>query len=231
MALRIVLTNDDGIEAPGLAALHGALEGMGERIVVAPSLERSGASHTVTTDDPLSIRAVRPGWTAVGGTPVDCARVALRGLVERADWLLSGINRGANVGADVFISGTVGAAREAAFLDVPAIAVSQYTRVGIPLDWDWTRRQCARVLRELLDRRPARRAFWSVNLPHLPPGAPDPEVVFCPLDLSPHDVRFSMEPAHARWVGDYHGRPREQGSDVDVCFGGRIAVTEVRLLP
>jgi 5'-nucleotidase len=234
--LEILLTNDDGIDAPGIEALHRASEGLGRILVAAPDGARSGAGHSVTTKDPIRVKRVREGWYAVAGTPADCTRVGLKCLVPRADWVIAGVNRGGNLGADTYISGTVAAAREAAFLGRQAIAVSQYVRADLELDWEWTVRQAAGAIRRLMDLPLAPRSFWNVNLPHLPPGAADPELVFCGLDLCPLDVRFRTEriaPGSdvlvAHFEGNYHGRQRDIGRDVEVCFGGRIAVTEIPL--
>ena len=232
--MRILLTNDDGIDAPGIAALHRAAESLGSIVVVAPDGPRSGSGHAVSTHEPFRVTAVREGWYALGGTPADCSRFALTTL-GKFDWVLSGINRGGNLGADTYISGTVAAAREAVFLGTPSIAVSQYVRKAVELDWDRTVKLAARVIRELIAARLGPRAFWNVNLPHLDPGTPDPELVFCGLDLCPLDVRFRIEngvngtPTVATFIGDYHGRRRDPGRDVEVCFGGRIAVTRIPL--
>ncbi len=232
---RIIITNDDGIEAPGIEALYRAAEGLGERVVVAPDLPRSGAGHTITTGDPIPIRIIREGWFAVGGTPADCARLGIREIAPDAEWLLAGINRGGNLGADIYISGTVAAAREAVFLGRRSIALSQATRPGLEVDWEWTSRRAGEMLSALMGRSTGARAFWNVNLPHLAPGPHRPPVVFCRLDLNPLDVRFRIEgrlnglPALAHFTGDYHERLREPGRDVEVCFGGSIAVTEIPL--
>src|SRR5262245_38934404 len=126
--LELLLTNDDGIDAPGIEALHQAVEGLGRCLVVAPDSARSGAGHSVTTKEPILVRRIREGWHALAGTPADCTRVALTQLATRTDWVLAGINRGGNLGADTYISGTVAAAREAAFLGRPSMAISQYVR-------------------------------------------------------------------------------------------------------
>ena len=120
-----LLTNDDGIHAPGLAALDAALAGMGTLLTVAPAEEQSGMSHALTMNRPLRIiRHSHQRW-AVSGTPVDCVYVAIHRVCERfPDLVISGINKGANLGDDVFYSGTVGAAREAALNGIPSLAVS-----------------------------------------------------------------------------------------------------------
>ncbi len=232
---RFILTNDDGIDAPGLDALFRAVDSLGERVVVAPDEVQSGVGHAVTTHAPISFTRRKENWYAVGGTPADCSRLALTHLAPGGEWVLSGINRGGNLGADVYISGTVAGAREAAFLGRPAIAFSQYVRPDLPVDWERSVRQCAALVRLLLARPPRFGAFWNVNLPHLPPGADEPEVVFCGLDHSPLDVRYRLEPTGpdsgsvAHFDGNYHARARQAGRDVEVCFSGRIAVTEIPL--
>lgn len=121
----IILSNDDGIGAPGLAALAAGLEGLGELLVVAPDRERSAQSHAITLEHPLRANELRPGWWSVDGTPVDCVYLALHSLAPRpATLLVSGINNGYNLGSDFFYSGTIAAAVEATLRGVPAIAVS-----------------------------------------------------------------------------------------------------------
>ena len=97
---RIIITNDDGIDAPGIAALYLAADFLGERIVLAPDKVRSGAGHAVTTNDPVLLSRVRDGWFSTTGTPADCTRLALTHVAGDADWVLSGINRGGNLGVD-----------------------------------------------------------------------------------------------------------------------------------
>jgi 5'-nucleotidase len=230
----IVLTNDDGIEAPGLQTLYRALEGFGERIVIAPSGPRSGAGHAVTTHEPIHVSQVRDGWLSVSGTPADCSRLALTHFASAADWVVSGINRGGNLGADTYISGTVAAAREAAFFGRKAIAISQYVRPDLEVDWEWTLRQSAATIRTLLSKPLAPGSFWNVNLPHLPRGAADPQVVYCGLDVRPLDVKYAVNGVAGGvtpfvWRGNYHGRERQKGRDVEVCFSGAIAATVIPL--
>jgi 5'-nucleotidase len=130
--MRILLSNDDGILAPGLAALHAAVRDLGEATVVAPSSPQSAAGHSITLKTPLVVHRVQVGdgeasfWgSSVDGRPADCVRLAVRKLLGRwPDVVLSGINAGANVGVNVFYSGTVAAAAEAAMLGIPAVALS-----------------------------------------------------------------------------------------------------------
>lgn len=227
--MRLILTNDDGVDAPGLAALAVAAAGLGEARVVAPDGPRSGCGHAVTTHRPVTVQRLGGGAIAVGGTPADCVRLALHHLVDSADWVLSGINAGGNLGADVFHSGTVAAARESVLHGVPAVAISHYLARGRAVDWDLAADRAARVLRLLLGRPWTPGTFWNVNLPHPEPGGPEPEVVFCPLDPSPLPLSYRVEGDSASYCGDYQARARRPGADVASCFGGSIAVTLVTL--
>src|SRR5262245_8552465 len=183
--MQLLLTNDDGIDAPGLQALVEAARPLGELTVAAPVGALSGCSHQVTTSHPISIAPRAPGWFAVGGTPADCVRVALQHLAPRTSWVLSGINAGGNLGADVHYSGTVAAARGAVLHGWPAVAVSQYRKKGLATDWQRTAAWAAPLLRRLITQPWKQGTFWNINLPHLGPDEPDPAVVFCPLDPTP----------------------------------------------
>jgi 5'-nucleotidase len=127
----ILVSNDDGVAASGIAALVQALSDLGQVMVVAPAREQSAMSHAISLDRPLRKREVREGWYAIDGTPVDCVYLALLHLLPRPPALVvSGINHGFNLGADVFYSGTVAAAVEAAIRGVPAFAISLAVREG-----------------------------------------------------------------------------------------------------
>src|SRR5262249_41105782 len=108
--------------------------------------------------------------------------------------------------------------------------LSQYRRRGVPFDWERAAAWAARVLGDLLSRPWEPGTFWNVNLPQPEPGGPDPEVVYCPLDPSPLPLSFRRDGEHFAYDGDYRGRPRHPGADVDVCFRGQIAVSLLRLL-
>src|SRR4029077_18218429 len=183
--MKLLLSNDDGIDAPGLEALLCAARKIGDPVVVAPAGPQSGVSHAVTAHGLLRIEARGEKRFAVYGTPADCTRIGLLKLVPDAKWVLSGINHGGNLGADVHYSGTVAAVREAVLHGWPGVAVSHYRRRGVEFDWPRAAGGTARGLSALLARPVVRGAFYNVNLPHLDPGDPDPEVVFCPLDPHP----------------------------------------------
>ena len=123
---RILLTNDDGWDAPGIAALEAVLSEFGEVVVVAPANPQSGISHQMTFEVPMALTQHSANHWHLSGTPADCARVGLSQLGLEFDWVFSGINNGGNLGIDFFISGTVAAAREATFFGARAIAISQH---------------------------------------------------------------------------------------------------------
>ncbi len=229
--MKFLLTNDDGIDAAGIEALHRAVEPFGEAVIVAPAGPQSGVSHRVTWQEGVRIEPRGPRRFAVHGTPADCVRLGLRHLLPDADWILSGINHGSNLGADMHYSGTVAAVREAVLHGWPGIAFSQYHEPQGDFDWDRATRWLGPLLQDLLDRPRERGSFYNVNLPARPADADEPEVVWCPLDPAPLPLNYRHEEASDLYfAGDYHARPRTPGADVDVCFGGRIALTQIRLL-
>jgi 5'-nucleotidase len=227
--MRILLTNDDGIDAPGLEALHKAAVELGDPVVIAPVARLSGCSHRVTTDEPIRLKERGPGRFAIEGTPADCVRIGLHGVAPDSAWVLAGINHGGNLGADVWHSGTVAAVREAVLHGLPGIAVSHFRRKGQEYNWHEAARWAVLVLRDLITKPRQEGVFWNVNLPHLQSGEPMPEVIHCPLDPTPLPVRFHQESELFHYNGDYHERRRRPGNDVDVCFRGSIAVTELKL--
>ena len=228
--MKLLISNDDGIDAPGLTALLSAARKLGDPVVVAPAGPQSGVSHAVTAHGPVRIEPRGDKRFAVYGTPADCARVGLLRLAPTAKWVLSGINHGGNLGADVHYSGTVAAVREAVLHGWPGAAVSHYRRKGMEFDWERAANWVARVLADLLARPTEPGLFYNVNLPHLGPADDDPEIVFCPLDPHPLPLSYRHEQdSELYYDGDYHARQRTRGADVDVCFGGRIAVTAIRL--
>ncbi len=227
--MKLLLTNDDGIDAPGIAALLEAARHVGDPLVVAPLEHQSGCSHRVTTGRPLRVLPRPPLGFAVDGLPADCVRVGLSRLAPETACVLSGINEGGNLGADVYISGTVAAVREAVLHGWRGIAVSQYHRRNAAIDWSVSARWVVPVLRQLLAEPWQPGVFWNVNLPHLEAGAADPEVIYCPLDPSPLPLSYRSDGDSLHYDGNYHERQRKPGSDVDICFRGHIAVTRFEL--
>lgn len=230
--MTLVLTNDDGIDAPGLAALEQALQGIAPLVVVAPAQEWSGCGHRVTTGAPVVVERRAHGRYCVAGTPGDCVRLALHALTPTCSWVIAGINHGGNLGADVVHSGTVAAAREAVLHGRPAIAISHYRRQGAAIDWAVASAWVRAILPPLLAGPPLPPGrLWNLNLPHLRDAVAQapPAVVRCVTDPSPLPLDYAEDEHGYRYRGDYHGRARLPGMDIDTCFGGRIALAEVGL--
>ncbi len=167
---RILVTNDDGVRAAGLAALAAALTTVGEVVVVAPETEQSGVAHALTLRGPLLVRDERPGWYAVEGTPTDCVNLAFLHLLGAPpDLVLSGINNGYNLADDVLYSGTVAAALEGRTLGAPSLAVS--VDFGAPAAVRARAAEvAARIARMVLDRGLPADAVLNVNVPPDPRG-------------------------------------------------------------
>lgn len=224
--MKILVTNDDGWDAPGLSALRQVACGLGEVYVLAPRDPHSYAGHRVTTDTALHLTETGPREMHLSGTPADCVRVALTALYPEIDWVLAGINRGGNLGADLFSSGTVAAAREAALLGKPAIAISQFLRRGMELSWERSRELALPVIQQLMAAPRATGTYWNVNLPHPQPGG-RVEAVACEPDNQPLDVRYRVEGSQVHYAGSYPARPRTPGRDVDLCFGGAVTISRL----
>ncbi len=167
---RILLTNDDGIHAAGLAALYRALSPLGKVTVVAPDNERSAASHAITLHQPLRLRQVKlkdgPEGFCTSGTPADCVKLGVSAVLKRRpDLVVSGINPGPNTGFSVLYSGTVSAAREGAMYGIPSMAVSLATR-SVDADFEYAASFAAGLARRILSGRfiPAG-CLLNVNIP------------------------------------------------------------------
>ncbi len=227
---KFLVTNDDGIDAEGLEALVKAARDFGDPVVIAPADPQSGVSHAVTWRHGVRIEPRGEKRFAIHGTPADCTRLGLLRVVPDAKWVLSGINHGANLGADMYYSGTVAAVREAVLHGWPGIAVSHYRKKDIEFDWPRAARWLAPILKDLLAKKTEPGLFFNVNLPNIPAEAADPEVVWCALDPNPLPLNYRHEEESGLfYAGDYNLRDRTKGADVDICFGGRIALTAVRL--
>lgn len=165
--MRILLSNDDGYQAPGLLALHEAMSRVADVIVVAPDRDRSGASNSLTLEQPIRARTAENGFVRVEGTPTDCVHLAITGLLEQEpDMVVSGINAGANMGDDVIYSGTVAAATEGRFLGLPAIAVSLASHT--PRYFDTAARVVLELVEHLREQPLAPDSILNINVPDLP---------------------------------------------------------------
>jgi 5'-nucleotidase len=230
--VRFLLTNDDGVAAEGLAALLTAARQVARPLplVVAPEQCHSGGSHKVTTHSPLRLRELEAGRMVTNGTPADCVRLALSQVAQPVDWVLAGLNHGGNLGADVYLSGTVAAVREGVLHGKPGAAFSYYHRKGVSeLDWPRAAGWVAQVLATLLERPAEPGTFWNINLPNPENLSGPPPIVFCDVDPSPLLLDYRQTEEGLVYSGNYHQRPRVAGKDVDRCFAGNITVSLVRL--
>ena len=166
--LKILASNDDGVFAPGLQALVSALEPLASVQVVAPDRNRSGASNSLTLDNPIRIRKANNGFVMVEGTPTDCVHLALTGYLQQdPDMVVSGINWGANLGDDVLYSGTVAAAMEGRFLGYPAIAFSLTGEHGCE-HFDTAAHVVDKIIRMVVEKPLAADIILNVNIPDCP---------------------------------------------------------------
>lgn len=165
--MKILLSNDDGYQAPGIICLAEQLATLAEVTVVAPERDRSGASNSLTLDNPIRARYLDNGFISVDGTPTDCVHLAITGLLEtEPDMVISGINAGANLGDDVIYSGTVAAAMEGRFLGLPAVAVSMASHKP---DYFETAARAVLTLIEHLQHEPLPAdTILNVNVPDVP---------------------------------------------------------------
>lgn len=239
----VLISNDDGFDAPGIRALYIALQGLAEVSVVAPARGVSSAGHGVTDRKPIHVerRSVEPFGEIhiVDALPADCARLALIELLDRTpDWVVSGINRGGNLGVDVYYSGTVAVAREAAYLGVPSVAISQYIRKrGQDPNWD----RAAEWVRPVLERifaapREGSPPIWNMNLPSHDTGEAPKGLTLAPLALAPLQIRYEVveEESSAvttayQFAGRYSERPVPPDTDVAYCFDGHITLTPLSM--
>jgi 5'-nucleotidase len=167
--VRILLSNDDGYFAPGIAILADALSDLGSVTVVAPERDRSGASNSLTLDRPLFVRRAPNGFLFVNGTPTDCVHLAVTGLLDDLpDMVVSGINLGANMGDDTIYSGTVAAAPEGYLLGIPSVAISLASKTAAHFE------TAAKVAVDIVQRHgraPAGPWLLNVNVPDVPLAA------------------------------------------------------------
>ncbi len=167
MAPRILITNDDGINAPGIRALASMLSAVGDVYIVAPTGERSAAAHSITFNHPLRVNFINKREASVEGTPTDCVMFGYYGFMKKArpDLLVSGINNGPNLGDDITYSGTVSAALEGTLLGIPSIAVSMGSRIDPKYRSGavFLKALCSKVLAEGLPKN----TFLNVNIPNV----------------------------------------------------------------
>ena len=234
--MRILIANDDGYLAPGIAALVQACQGLGQIDVIAPEQNASGTSNALTLSRPLSVFQARgehvAGFRVVNGTPSDCVHVALTGLLpHKPDLVLSGINNGANMGDDTLYSGTVAAAMEGYLFGIPAIAFSQVEKGWAHLDAAAATARA--VVEQVLATRQQGPWLLNVNIPNRPDAASLPRVV------TRLGRRHASEPVIRQtnprgediyWIGPA-GDAREagEGTDFHATANGAVSITPLQV--
>jgi len=227
----ILLTNDDGIYAPGLAAIRDELSRLGQVHVVAPATEQSGVGHAITYLTPLIVKEVcagrqRWGW-AVEGSPADCVKIGVAELCpQRPDLVVSGINSGLNAGINVLYSGTVAAAIEGAFFGITSVAVSLEYDEHAP--YQKAARLACSVIEQLLEQKEPQPQLYNVNIPIAAlSGTPSVRVV--PMDVAQYDEQYErrIDPSGRvyYWLTGRPGRTAGQQTDLAALAEGHVTIT------
>lgn len=230
--MNILVTNDDGWGFVGIDTLTEIAKKFGDVWVVAPEQPMSGISHQVTFEQPMRFVEKSPRSWSLSGTPADCVRVAMSQLDVDFDWVFSGINNGANLGVDVFISGTVAAAREATFFGKRAIAISQFLKgFRDNFEWQLAAEVTQRVICDLIESDLAAGQYFNVNLPDTQgDSVTNLDVIHTEINRHPLPSNFEKLPNdEIIYCGKYKDRQRDEGLDADVCFNGGVSVTRHRV--
>ena len=233
---RILICNDDGIDSPGIKVLERIAGGLSDDVwVVAPALEQSGASHSLTTRRPLRLIERGTRRFAVDGTPTDCVLLAIKRVLRDRppDLVLSGVNSGSNVGEDLTYSGTVAAAMEATLLDIPAMALSQEYRDGSPVPWETAETLGPEVIRRLLRLSWPDSTLYNINFPLAPPTAMRGIAVTSQGRRAIADnLTDGLDPRGRPyfWIGPVReAGGAEPGTDVAALGDGKVTVTPINL--
>lgn len=231
----ILITNDDGIDAPGLVTLLEVAQELADEVwVVAPDHDQSGISHALSIHHPLRVTARGERRYSVSGTPADCVAIALRQLMKTPpQLLLSGINKGANLGVETVFSGTVGAAMAGLLLGIPSIALSQALTRRDAVRWDTARQLAPAVIRQLVAAGWEASVCLNVNFPDVPAAQAKPLQVTRQgvgrMDNLRITARTDMREQDYYWLNiDRHDRADAEGSETFVVMNGGICVTPLR---
>lgn len=233
---RILICNDDGVEAYGIKLLARVARRLSDDVwVVAPEQEQSGASHSLTLHRPLRVRKLGPRRFAVDGTPTDCVLLAVNAVLKdkRPGLVLSGVNGGGNMGEDVTYSGTVAAAMEASLLGLKAIALSQHIAEEGKVNWAIAEAWAARVIRRLAALPWPRDTLYNVNFPDVPLNQVKDVIAAAQGGRKIGDHLLARTDPRGRpyyWIGPQHDEERApRGSDVRGVAEGHVTVTPIFL--
>lgn len=237
--MRILVTNDDGIHAPGLAVLETIARQLSDDVwVVAPETDQSGVSHSLSLNDPLRLREAGPKRYAVSGTPTDCVIMAIRHIMveHKPDLVLSGVNKGQNVAEDVTYSGTIAAAMEGTILGVRSIALSQaYGPAGRDaIHWTCAEHHAPGVIRRILEEGMPDGVLFNLNFPDCAPG--DVEGISVTVQGRRNQDLLRIDPRHDGrgipyyWIAFARGKSEPaNGTDLKALAHKRISVTPLEL--
>ncbi len=234
--MRILLTNDDGIQAEGLQLLEQIAKSISKDVwIVAPEIEQSGASHSLTLHAPVRVKEYGPKRFSVTGTPTDCVLLANQTIMPKNNQpalVLSGINRGSNVGDDITYSGTVAGAMEACLLGIPAIALSQLFYDTKKIRWETAAKFAPDLIVKLAKTKLPKGSFWNVNFPACAPAKVKG------IRVAPQGQRFTtvaltkrMDPKHRPyfWIGGERDNAAAKDTDIDLLEKGYITITPLKL--
>jgi len=237
--MRILVTNDDGIHAEGLAVLERIAAELSDDVwVVAPETDQSGVAHSLSLSNPLRLRQISEKRFAVTGTPTDCVIMAARSIMveNRPDLVLSGVNRGQNVAEDVTYSGTIAAAMEGTLLGIPSIAVSQAYGPGgrDNIHWDCAQHHAPGIIRRLLKEGIPEGVLFNLNFPNVVPG--EVEGVAVTVQGRRDQELLQLQPRQDGrgnpyfWIAFSRGRTEPaNGTDLRALAENKISVTPLEL--
>jgi 5'-nucleotidase len=231
--VKILITNDDGVHAPGLAALRKCIAEVAQVVVVAPDREQSAVSHALTLHHPLRAARIAEDVYSVEGTPTDCVNLGIHSLLSfRPDLVISGINSGANLGDDVTYSGTVAAALEATLMGIPAIAVSLACK-GAGENYHAAALFAARLARTVVDKGLPPDTFLNVNVPDLPEERLLPPLVTCQGKRGYEGTIVDKVDPRGRsyyWIGTADLSFRDlPGSDYHAVSRGHVSISPLHI--
>ncbi|MBX9805526.1 MAG: 5'/3'-nucleotidase SurE [Alphaproteobacteria bacterium] len=234
--MRILLSNDDGIHAPGLKTLEKIARELSDDVwVVAPEMDQSGASHSLTLRDPLRIREISERRFAISGTPTDCVMIAAKHILKEKPptLVLSGVNHGSNMAEDITYSGTVAAAMEASVLGIPAIALSLVVDYNHPAKWSTAEHYAPDIIRRLLKIKFQDNIFININFPDLIASSVKGIAITNQGQrriVSNLEEKVDPRGGQYYWIGAIHyDGSGDEGTDLKANANGMISVTPLSL--
>lgn len=231
--MKILISNDDGINSEGLKSLYDSLKKLGEIIVIAPNRERSVVGHSLTLDHPLRIEKIKNNWFSISGTPADCVNIGLNFILKRKkpDIIVSGINKGGNLGNDVTYSGTVSAAMEGTLLGIPSIAVSLVSKNNFHFltAAEFTLELTSYVLKKGLPKN----TLLNVNIPNKPlKELKGVRITRQGKSVYGDTIVEKVDPRNKKyyWIGSNNRKWNvEEGTDIFAIQNDEISITPLHL--